>query len=111
MHTLLVTTDLPFPVASKNAVSSTSSVITTSVMYGGSAKADATIGSEEALIVELRTSLQALHLTTYVTLVIKFDKISTSSIDDSVTSECSVEHRNIVAESASRIDESDTSSA
>ena len=70
---------------------------------------DAKIGSEAALIVELPTSLQALHLTAYVTPIVKFDKITTSSTDDPVMSESSVEHTNIVAESASRFDESDTS--
>ena len=71
---------------------------------------DATIGSEAALTVELPTSSQALHLTTYVTLVFQFDKITTLSLDDSVMPESSVEHTNIVAESASSFDESDTSS-
>ena len=110
MRTKPVTTDPPFQAASKNTVSSTFPVLRTSVIYGGPAKVYATIGPEAAPIVELATSLQALHLTTYVTLVFKFDKITTLSIDDSVMSECSVEHTNIVAESASRFDESDTSS-
>ena len=78
-------------------------------MYGGSAKVDATKGSEAALIVELPTSLQALHFTAYVTPIIKFDKITTLSTDDSVTSESSVEHTNIAAESASRFDKLDAS--
>ena len=57
-------------------------VTTTSVMYGGSAKVDATMGSEAALRVELLTSLQALHLTAYVTPTVKFDKTITSSTDE-----------------------------
>ena len=42
---------------------------------------DATMGSEAALRVELPTSLQALHLTMYVTFTVKFDKTITSSTD------------------------------
>ena len=78
-------------------------------MYGGSANVDATIRSYAALIDESPTSLQALHLTAYVTLTVKFDKITTSSTDDPVMSESSVKHTNIEIESASSFDESDTS--
>ena len=74
-------------------------------MYRGFAKVDATMGSEAALRVELSTSLQSLHVTVYVTPTVKFDKI----IDDPVMSESSVEHTNIVAETESSFDESDTS--
>ena len=95
--------------SAQNTVSFVSPVTTTSVMYGGSAKVDATIGSEAALMVELPTSLQALHLTAYVTPITKFDKIATSSTDESVMSESSVEHTNILAESVSRFEKSDTS--
>ena len=56
---------------------------------GGSAKVDATIGSEAALIIEFPTSLQALHLTAYVTPIVKFDKMNTSSTDVVLMSECS----------------------
>ena len=45
----------------------------------------------------------------HVTPAVKFDKTTSSSTDDSVMSEFSVEHINIVAESASSFDEPDTS--
>ena len=78
-------------------------------MYGGFAKVDATMGSEAALRVELSTSLQALHVTVYVTPTVKFDKTTPSSTDDFVMSESSVEHTNIAEESASNCDDSDSS--
>ena len=56
---------------------------------------DATIRSEAALIVELPTSLQALYLTAYVTPIVKFDKSTTSSTDDPVMSEFSVDNTNM----------------